>query len=434
MSATARRPCSATTARPRRAVSTRSTSGSTPSWPCRPRPSCNLAGGNEMAALQATNALFSPPRWAWPSSTAAGRPASGHPRPPRGGRAGDLVPPLDPPGGLHLGLRPDGGGPPAREAHARPPWSPPWGRRRSAARPPALLACFSRSGPRPAGGEQRWPRPEFLPLSSPRGLRPRTTFGVPNPLASGPAADLDTSPRPHRELLPRPQPRDVGLRAGDLAPRVGAGGRALRAPKPARRGWSGSLLGMILLVETTQNWNAGTVGMIRYAVGSSPFSPGWPWTTAPAGGPSPGPCPRPVLQARTVGCATAWKTISTATAWHASPAPRAPRLYNPEFEIFAERQLHREAETWKALLPIGFATPEGVITSCWSPGGRGAAAPAPLRRRGGTARARAGGATPTGLRYIHPPPAPCASSSRWAGGSGLCKTESACGWPAHRKC
>lgn len=134
-----------------------------------------------------------------------------------------------------------------------------------------------------------------------------------------------------------------------------------------------ALAGMMLAVQVQTNWNSDARGLQRYLVWMLPMTA---WLVAQAWH----------------GRARAWIVAASVTASGAvlifdPPGPatwlehravarwvmqHAPALYNPPFEIFAERSAHAEApplwmtqgryDGWMALLPVAQGRPSGEVT------------------------------------------------------------------------
>jgi hypothetical protein len=124
------------------------------------------------------------------------------------------------------------------------------------------------------------------------------------------------------------------------------------------------LFGMILLVQTASNWNGGTAGMVRYAVWMTPVFAFLIVEQIP-------------FQRRTLRWAVlAGLLLQAAVLASRDGRPdqmqhnalarfmltRLPAFYNPEHEIFAERTLGRGGGGWREQLPVSFATDDGCVT------------------------------------------------------------------------
>jgi hypothetical protein len=123
------------------------------------------------------------------------------------------------------------------------------------------------------------------------------------------------------------------------------------------------LAGMILIIQSAPNWNHGTVGMVRYAVWMMPL---FAWLTVEHL-----PLQRRwlrlllaaglILQAGIVFSRTGKPDYLVQQSWSRAVVNIVPAWYNPEPEIFAERQRGDEA-IWRDRLPVGFIAADGSIT------------------------------------------------------------------------
>lgn len=132
-----------------------------------------------------------------------------------------------------------------------------------------------------------------------------------------------------------------------------------------RRQWVGlliaaTLLAIVLLSESTTNWNSGCFGMMRYTIWMIPLLAWLVATHLPT---------RFWSRAGIIIAAALQLTILFVPGMgsiniHQLPLARlaltyTPMIYNPEPEIFIERQAGTEDG---AVLPVAFATADGVVT------------------------------------------------------------------------
>jgi hypothetical protein len=134
----------------------------------------------------------------------------------------------------------------------------------------------------------------------------------------------------------------------------------------ARRGAAGigfaaMILLIILAAETTPNWNSGCVGMLRYGVWVLPLMA---WLVVEYLPPA-----RSIHRLIAAGVllhgAIAWQYQGRFDYLTQSPLAvfvfnHAPALYDPDIEIFCERQLHGGCDFRKAF-PMGFVRPDGTV-------------------------------------------------------------------------
>jgi len=123
------------------------------------------------------------------------------------------------------------------------------------------------------------------------------------------------------------------------------------------------LLGMILLVGMQRNWNAGASGMMRYAVWMIPllawlavdFVPRRRWLVwlIAAG---------LLLQLGIVLNHDGREDYLRQSALARFVLTHGPRLYSPDPQIFSDRQLGREVNSWTGHLPIPVVTESGDVT------------------------------------------------------------------------
>jgi hypothetical protein len=139
--------------------------------------------------------------------------------------------------------------------------------------------------------------------------------------------------------------------------------RSLRYLSWTDLGTFGVLGVMILAAETTTNWNSGASGMMRYAVWALPI---FAWWIAECGLPA-------RALARWAGVGVAIQAVivlgpgSQQSYVHQTPLARlilshAPALYDPEPEIFIERQMHNELVSASDCLPLPFVTNDWRVT------------------------------------------------------------------------
>ena len=123
------------------------------------------------------------------------------------------------------------------------------------------------------------------------------------------------------------------------------------------------LLGMILLVAPQRNWNAGTAGMIRYAVWMVPLLA---WLAVDF-------IPRNrfliwvigaglLLQVGIVLNQDGREDYLRQNALARFVLTHCPVLHSPDPQIFADRQMGREVNYWSGRLPIPFVTKSGYVT------------------------------------------------------------------------
>lgn len=123
------------------------------------------------------------------------------------------------------------------------------------------------------------------------------------------------------------------------------------------------LAGMILIIQSAPNWNHGTAGMTRYAVWMMPlfawlaaeylpFKQRWLRLLLVAG---------LLLQAGIVFSHSGKPDYLVQQSWTRAVLSIFPRWYNPDPEIFVERQMGDE-ESWLGRLPVGFISSDGSIT------------------------------------------------------------------------
>jgi hypothetical protein len=133
-----------------------------------------------------------------------------------------------------------------------------------------------------------------------------------------------------------------------------------------------ALIGMLVGVQVQVNWNSDCRGMMRYLVWMLP-----PMAWLVIEGVSQRLFAVTVLSVFVSGAILVFDPPTPSNSLEHRPLARRvmthlPWAYNPEFEIFVERLAHREdvpfempagatAETQVAL-PIGFGTPDGVVT------------------------------------------------------------------------
>jgi hypothetical protein len=122
-------------------------------------------------------------------------------------------------------------------------------------------------------------------------------------------------------------------------------------------------LGMIVLSATTSNWNSGTDGLMRYGLWLLPVMA---WIVAEAFPLIPAAKPL-VLAAIGLHGLLLLQPLGTYGYLQHSPLAnfvldRAPALYNPEPEIFTEREHHRDVPNYKAQLPAVRVNADGEVT------------------------------------------------------------------------
>lgn len=187
-------------------------------------------------------------------------------------------------------------------------------------------------------------------------------FGVPNLIA---AHGFST---PHMVSLARTWSFLADLNQGMLpyvpvllllaAPALGA---ALVRRSLAGVGFAAMLLVIILAAETTPNWNSGCAGMMRYGVWVLPLMA---WLVVEYLPPVRA-VRRLVAAGVLVHGAIAWQYQGRCDYLTQSPLAlfvlnHAPALYNPDIEIFCERQLHGGCDFRKAF-PMGFVRQDGTV-------------------------------------------------------------------------
>ncbi|WP_338819174.1 hypothetical protein MTCOM_06000 [Moorella thermoacetica] len=119
---------------------------------------------------------------------------------------------------------------------------------------------------------------------------------------------------------------------------------------------------MILFSESTTNWNAGSTGIIRYAVWIIPVFAFLISNYVIIEG---------LIKWLIIGAIVSQILILIfyypgEDYVHQRPLAsfilsEVPYIYNPDFEIFAERQIHEEGD-YRSYLPIGFTTKDGLVT------------------------------------------------------------------------
>lgn len=158
-----------------------------------------------------------------------------------------------------------------------------------------------------------------------------------------------------------------------LLPALVSVAHALRRRDIEALGLAATLLAMMTAATATANWNAGCAGLLRYAVWTLPL---WAYLAV-----FHAPPVRRLTQPLWAGVALHaavvvldWRRVARRESW-VEQAPlaafvlaRAPRLYDPDPEIFAERQL---GFGWAGLTlandprpscPITFEDRDGVVT------------------------------------------------------------------------
>jgi hypothetical protein len=133
--------------------------------------------------------------------------------------------------------------------------------------------------------------------------------------------------------------------------------RALRQRHVEGLGIIGVLSLMIVAAETTTNWNSGAIGMMRYAVWMLPV---FAWLIAAVLPPgrrlAVAVAAAVAIQAMIAARPHGVENYLTPTSLAHFVLTKAPALYNPEPEVFVERQLHTEETLTPAMLPIPFVT------------------------------------------------------------------------------
>jgi hypothetical protein len=134
-------------------------------------------------------------------------------------------------------------------------------------------------------------------------------------------------------------------------------GRALWQRRAAALGLVAVLGLMIAAAETTTNWNSGAIGLMRYAVWMLPV---FAWLIATVLSPGPRLAVAAgvavALHALVVARPHGVENYLTHTPLARFVLTRAPAWYNPDPEIFVERQLHTEEPLPATLLPLPFVT------------------------------------------------------------------------------
>jgi hypothetical protein len=123
------------------------------------------------------------------------------------------------------------------------------------------------------------------------------------------------------------------------------------------------LLGMILLVAPQRNWNSGAAGMIRYAVWMVPLIAWLAVEYVPRG--------RFLVLAVAAGFLVQGGIVLSHdgkpdnfrhNGLARTVLTHCPKLYCPDPQIFAERQLGQEVDDWAGILPVPFVTEAGDVT------------------------------------------------------------------------
>lgn len=123
-----------------------------------------------------------------------------------------------------------------------------------------------------------------------------------------------------------------------------------------------ALLATILGCTAAPNWNSAAAGMMRYAVWTAPIIA---WLVAeflPARGIAMAGAALAVLvHGAVVVTGSSAERYGRHTAVASFVLARAPSLYNPDPEIFGERQMGREL-LWAERLPLAFLRGDGTVT------------------------------------------------------------------------